>query len=434
MDEDRAILNPRPGYTRAECKAVSQQLERILAHPLFQHSKRYPNLLRHVVERTLAGHAHEMKERTIGCEIFGREPDYDTNSDPVVRTTAGEVRKRIAQYYFEPGHDTELRIDLSPGSYVPEFVFPPLHPAPAVATAPAVEEAVHAGSPAHDDRGEAEAIPPVPELRGASRRRVYYAVAASVVVVAVAVAAWQFWPPRSVLDQFWGPVLDSPSVVRLCVGQRHFLGAAQEPDQQYNMDVNRVSESPLTLYKLYYLGSQNVALPDVVTLSRLAGLLQARGKPYHVQAESYTTLENLRDGPVVLVGAFNNDWTMRLTGPMRFGFQRDKDLFWISDHRHPERRDRSVDYSTPYMKLTRDYALISRVLAPTTDRMVVVAAGLTGNGTMAAGEFLTNPEYMESVLKNAPGNWGKKNLQVVIGTEVINGNSGPPRVVDQYFW
>jgi hypothetical protein len=41
---------------------------------------------------------------------------------------------------------------------------------------------------------------------------------------------------------------------------------------------------------------------------------------------------------------------------------------------------------------------------------------------------------MESVLKNAPGNWGKKNLQVVIGTEVINGNSGPPRVVDQYFW
>lgn len=426
-------MTPRPGYTRAECKAVSLQLERILAHPLFTHSKRYPSLLRHVVERTLAGRAHEMKERTIGCEIFGREPDYDTNSDPVVRTTAGEVRKRIAQYYFEPGHDAELRIDLTPGSYVPEFVFPLLHPDPEETTAPAVEPAIPLEIAAPADHGEAEVVVPI-ALPRAPRRRVYYGVAAALSMAIVALAAWRLWPARPILDQFWAPVLDCSSVVRLCVGQRHFLGAAQEPDQQFNTDVSRVSESPLTLYKIYYLGSQNVALPDVVTVSRLTGLLQARGKPYHVQAESYTTLENLRDGPVVLIGAFNNDWTMRLTGPMRFGFQRDKDLFYISDRQHPERRDRSVDYSTPYMKLTRDYALISRVLAPTTDRMVVVAAGLTGNGTMAAGEFLTNPEYMQAVLKNAPRNWGQKNLQLVISTEVINGNSGPPRVVDQYFW
>lgn len=433
MDENRATVTPRPNYTPAECKAVSQQLERILAHSLFTHSKRYPSLLRHVVERTLAGHAHEMKERTIGCELFGREPDYDTNADPVVRTTAGEVRKRIAQYYLEPGHDVELRIDLSPGSYIPEFVLQPVHPANDVGSAP-IETAIHLAMAPPSPPVEIEAIRRAKAGHSSLRRRVYYAVTATVVLAALGGAAWQFWHPRSVFEQFWGPVLDSPSVVRLCVGQRHFLGAAQEPDQHYNPDVNRVSETALTLYKIYYLGSQNVAFPDVVTVSRLAGLLQARGKPYHVQAESYTTLENLRDGPVVLVGAFNNDWTMRLTGPMRFGFQRDKDLFWISDHQHPERHDRSVDYSLAYMKLTRDYALISRVLAPTTDRMVVVAAGLTGNGTMAAGEFLTNPEYMESVLKNAPKNWGQKNLQLVISTEVINGNSGPPRVVDQYFW
>jgi len=423
MDESRAIATPRPNYTPAECKAVSQQLERILAHSLFTHSKRYPSLLRHVVERTLAGHSHEMKERTIGSELFGREPDYDTNADPVVRTTAGEVRKRIAQYYSEPGHDGELRIDLLPGSYVPEFVFPlggeeGADPAPRPSAPPL----------------ETEAKTQVGAVRVQPRRRVYYALAATLAVAALGGGAWQLLHSRPALEQFWQPVLDSSSVVRLCVGQRHFLGAMQEPDQPYNPDVNRLVESPLTLYKIYYLGSQNVALPDVVTVSRLAGLLQAHGRPYHVQAESHTTLENLRDGPVVLVGAFNNDWTLRLTGPMRFGFQRDKDLFWISDRQHPERRDRSVDYSTPYMKLTHDYALISRVLAPTTDRMVVVAAGLTGNGTMAAGEFLTNPEYMESALKNAPKNWGQKNLQLVIGTEVINGNSGPPRVVDQYFW
>ena len=85
-------------------------------------------------------------------------------------------------------------------------------------------------------------------------------------------------------------------------------------------------------------------------------------------------------------------------------------------------------------KLTEDYALISRLLDPTTDRMVVVAAGLRGYGTTAAGEFLTTPEYLGLITKGAPENWERKNLQVIIATKVINGNSGPPRVVATYFW
>jgi hypothetical protein len=88
----------------------------------------------------------------------------------------------------------------------------------------------------------------------------------------------------------------------------------------------------------------------------------------------------------------------------------------------------------PYLKLTQDYALISRVLDPTTDRMVVVAAGLLGYGTMAAGEFLTNPDYLAAVARLGPKNWERKNVQIVVATTVISGNSGPPRVIATYFW
>src|SRR3974390_2737414 len=110
--------------TEGERSAIRDQLERILASPLFKNSKRYPNLLRFVVERALEGHADPLKERTLGIEVFGRAPDYDTNLDHIVRTTAGEIRKRIAQYYHEPGHESEIRIDLPLGSYVPEFNWP----------------------------------------------------------------------------------------------------------------------------------------------------------------------------------------------------------------------------------------------------------------------------------------------------------------------
>src|SRR5271166_2399496 len=101
--------------------AIRNQLDRLLAHPFFQTSKRYPAFLRYVIESTLQGRADQLKERSIGIEVFGRQPDYDTNLDHRVRTVAGEVRKRLAQYYIEPGRENEIRFDLPPGSYVPQF-------------------------------------------------------------------------------------------------------------------------------------------------------------------------------------------------------------------------------------------------------------------------------------------------------------------------
>src|ERR1700724_1680116 len=100
---------------------VREQLNRLLAHPLFTNSKRYPVLLTYTVEQTLLGNASELKERTIGIEAFGREPVYDVNLDPVVRTAAAEVRKRLSQYYYKPDHAGELVIELPIGSYVPTF-------------------------------------------------------------------------------------------------------------------------------------------------------------------------------------------------------------------------------------------------------------------------------------------------------------------------
>src|SRR5579863_4863070 len=121
----------------ADAPRIREQLERLLVHPLFANSKRYPALLAYAVEQTLQGNASELKERSIGVEVFGRSPSYDANADPVVRITAGEVRKRLTQYYYDPVHRGEIVIELPTGSYVPTFReaerVPEPEPPPAVA-------------------------------------------------------------------------------------------------------------------------------------------------------------------------------------------------------------------------------------------------------------------------------------------------------------
>src|ERR1035437_1347381 len=94
----------------SEKAAVRVQLDRLLANPSFRNSKRYPALLRFVVERVLDGHTDSLKERTLGIEVFHRDPNYNTNEDPVVRTTAVEARKRLAQYYPETRNEPGNRI------------------------------------------------------------------------------------------------------------------------------------------------------------------------------------------------------------------------------------------------------------------------------------------------------------------------------------
>lgn len=107
--------------TVEERRLIQEELKRIVASAPFRNSRRYPALLRYVVEETLANNSENLKERTIGIEVFGRPADYDTNSDPIVRFTAGEVRKRIALFYRDGNSHGSVEITVPVGSYIPQF-------------------------------------------------------------------------------------------------------------------------------------------------------------------------------------------------------------------------------------------------------------------------------------------------------------------------
>lgn len=101
---------------------VRAQLARILESSPFQRNPRTAGFLSHVVERRMSGRESQIKESTIGVEVFGKDASYDTKSDPLVRSVARVLREKLNDYYLTCPNDP-VRIELPKGSYVPLFRF-----------------------------------------------------------------------------------------------------------------------------------------------------------------------------------------------------------------------------------------------------------------------------------------------------------------------
>ncbi len=399
------LVSGRAEEIRPSREKIRAQLARLLASPLFKHSKHYPSLLRYVVNETLEGRGGSLKERALGVEVFSRDPQYDTNADPVVRTSACEVRKRIAQYYQEPGHEEEIRIDLPSGSYVPEFHFAAVIPRPLVLPEPTLS------------------VQPLDLFRKVGRSK-WILVALAAVAVALCIGAAEIGGPPAAVENFWGPVWESGDSVMMALG-------GVPPAPQFTPD----ADAGPTLRD--FMRRDRLAFSDALTMARLTGLTREFGKKkLDIRRATDFTLTDLRKGSVILVGAFNNSWTMRLNHELRFRYEWDEQSHtgMIRDWQNPSGRNWVHDPSVPYASLTHDYALVSRFLNPLTEKMVVVVAGMGRDGTMAAGEFVTEPRYLDLLAARAPRHWGRKNLQVLLETEIIKGNPGPPRIVATHFW
>lgn len=101
---------------------LKRYLNEIIEGPAFKGSPRSAQFLEYIIWHSAAGKMADLKERTIGVELFGRSPAYDTGVDAIVRVTASDVRKRLVQHYSGVGNASEFRISLSAGGYIPELI------------------------------------------------------------------------------------------------------------------------------------------------------------------------------------------------------------------------------------------------------------------------------------------------------------------------
>ena len=428
--------------SKEDREAILRELKNILASLHFSSSKRYPALLQFVVENTLEGRSDRLKERTLGVEVFDRPPTYDTNTDTVVRYTAGEVRKRLSLYYHEDGRTSPIRISLPAGSYVPEFMQeqeePEVTEADLVSAAASGTNGHLTMAPPGETR-ETEPVAPstfalqalpnggaasVPLTNSAPRQNIsayklmfWLACAAIVVLIATDGRDWRFRAtrPQTALEEFWSPVLHDQRSILICSGSVIFAPERVSGTLTAGKDI----EYPF------------VSMEGASAISHVSGLLQSSGVQTQVKSAGATPLTELREHSFILLGAFNNLWSLRLVEPLRFHFSSEPNQS-IVDKMQPQvrwSRDPGVSYSS-----ADDYALVARYRDTTTDSWVVVLAGIGRNGTEAAAEFASSPHYMQLLRDQLGIGFDARNIEAVLKVSVIDGKTGAPSILAVHSW
>jgi len=117
-----------PATASTHEQRIRAHLEQVLASTALAGSERLRRLLQFLVESALSGRSIDVKEYTIGIEVFDRRPAYDTRTDSTVRVHIGKLRDRLDHYYLTEGRESAVRIELPRGTYIPEFRF--IHESP----------------------------------------------------------------------------------------------------------------------------------------------------------------------------------------------------------------------------------------------------------------------------------------------------------------
>jgi hypothetical protein len=416
--------NPHPP-DGPDKEAILRELESILRSPFFRTSNRCKQFLSYVVQHTLEGNPEPLKERMIGAKLFQRPAGYATGDDPVVRVQAGEVRRRLEQYHHAATHPSPVRIELPVGSYAPTFQW-------ATPDAVTPEEAPHVAAPSIAKTGW---------------RRGRVVTACILVVLCVALlAASIFLPRKSTLKQFWSPVLSTPEPVLICLAKPRVYRPSAELYQRYAKDPGefatewqRLTQPPpllptskLTWGDMAEYSDYGVAAGDVYAALRMSAALTRMSKESQIRIGTSYSFADLRSSPAIVVGAFNNRWTMQMTSNLHFAFVEENGKQMIR-----EQGPTGVTWSTRFGthgEVVEDYAVVTRLLNSKTGKFVVATAGIMADGTQAAAEFVSSSDYLDQALRTSKPDWTSKNLQFVVQTTVTDSVPGPPQVVAIYLW
>ena len=102
-------------------EAERAELQAVLRSHIFVRSPTLTHLLSYLCEKTFSGESDQIKEYSVGLDVFDRRDSFDQDTDSIVRVQANRLRKRLSEYYASEGAAHPVRITIPIGQYIPFF-------------------------------------------------------------------------------------------------------------------------------------------------------------------------------------------------------------------------------------------------------------------------------------------------------------------------
>jgi hypothetical protein len=401
---------------KLDSEACWEVLQRVVGSPQLRRAARMREFLQFVGQRTVKDGCEQIQEQEIGSEVFGRMAGYDTSVDNIVRVNATDLRRRIEDYFAHEGVDEPLVFEIPRGSYKPVFRYrnPPVVEieAQAVEATPVVVAAPVAVT---------EGVVPASTGRGLM---LWLWGVAGLVVVGLAVACAVLWKqnqdlqkPRyasrdtPALASFWSAFVGTKLNTDVILADTSFSLIEDITKQPISLDAY-LNHSYTTQIEATSLSEDRRAdlriivnrtsgsLGDFRVAQRIIALdpLAKNLRVYY--ARDYTPPLLKQDNLILIGGPKSNPWVDVLKDSQNFTIVNDlqKNYSYVVN-RTPAKGEQATYMVPAAATATVGYSVVTYLPNPDHTGKALSIAGVDGQATDAAGEWLTSESSMESFQK-----------------------------------
>lgn len=413
---------------------------RIIASRNFAKSGRLSSFLAYIARCAIENRAEEITEQQIGIHVFGRTPGYNPAEDNIVRTTARQLRQRLALYYQEEGSADDLRIEVPRGGYIPTFQ--------------SIGKLSSDSQPAAPNTASMQPEPLRPPLvRPTPGKRIsktwLYAAALLLAGAALALIAQTCISAMrlraSETDLLWREMFSSTQRTLFVPGDaglNMFNNEAHAPRQVALSDYigGKYLYSPEAKSPEFagepIAGRRYVNIADLQFADRIASLPRIRRENYRIRFPRDMTPDDFRNVNVILSGApVYNPWDELFDSRLNFHIVYDgaaNNSMYV-ENRKPRAGEKPI-YDTDWNRGVYGYIALTDNLD--NNGKVLLIEGTSHVGVEAAIDFLFNDKKMAPILARAKQRNGSlSNFEILLdAASPSNTGSGQSAVISTRFY
>jgi len=407
--------------------ALNEHVEQVISGSAFKGSHRSGQFLKYIVDQSLAGHFESLKERMIGVELFGRSHSYDTGEDAIVRVTASDVRRRLMQHYSTNEKSSAFRLSLPLGSYIPEIKRNPVrraegntesHPADPKLKRVEIQPQAQVGVSPEIPVRSIEIRPQGQTIQTWLSRRKWLLVCIAMAII----TGWSFLWSRSAGDRAmlpthnapipWSSLLASSRPVHVITSDPNIvvvqeitgreLSLSDYANHRYISDESGLTPEELRYCRSILWGDNSAAAVDPPIALRIGAFAAMKARTADARASRSIQFSDLKtDDNFIFLGSPRSDpWTSLFNDQLDFKFAYDpaaKQEIIINSHPHAQESAKYVPTAQGWAT-GQSFAIVAFVQNPDTNGQVLILAGADGEGTEAAGKFVTDLPRLSSAL------------------------------------